>query len=63
MFPLETDKQYDKLIREVREFYDKEVKSGMATKLTIKARDGKLVGFEIVKDKPIWVKTNNNIII
>ena len=63
MFPLETDKQYDKLIREVREFYDKEVKSGMATKLTIKERDGKLVGFEIVKDKPIWVKTNNNIII
>lgn len=47
------DKQYDKLIREVKEFYDKEVKSGVATKLTIKARDGKLVGTEKVIDKPM----------
>lgn len=53
MFPLEIDKQYDKLLKEVREFYDKEVKSGVATKLTIKARDGKLVGFEKIVDKPI----------
>lgn len=47
------DGQYDKLLRKVREFYDSEVKSGAATKLTIKARDGKLVGFETIRDEPI----------
>ncbi len=45
------DGQYDKLLKEVREFYDNEVKSGESVKLTIKANNGKLSGFEIIRNR------------
>lgn len=47
-----TDKQYDNLLHEIRTFYDSEIIKGQYVEMRIKARDGKVIGYEYVKNKP-----------